>query len=1027
MSGEDGIIVPENLGDLSKEDLVALVARLDAENRTLREETQAAFSKTEELKKYLGPQAVEYILTGKHADILKVTMLYLDIEGFTAFSGDLDKGKGDAARLLSAVNPIYQIAIDIFQKKYSGHVNKFIGDAVLATFGSPGSTPNQEEAAVKAALEFQDRFQQYCSVSGIALKARIGIRTGYVISGTLGADARKQVDVLGNNVNLSQRIEDYVKEAKPDKGILVDEETWNATRNLAIYGKLFTFIPKGRSEAITVNELLDTAQQQIRYEEEKVRLYEREKEIAALDALKAEVVLGNPRIVSITGDSGTGKTELAKHMLSSDSSFYNLSEYCNPLEQSATFSLIGRIARQILGIEESKVKQRISELGMEETSVLPYYGALIGKKFEGHEALISAENAKEEMIRLFTELVIRESRYRVTQGNSGLILYIDDLQNIDKGSQEALDELAARISTAEQSEYLLLVQTHHKSYAKRYSDKFHTTLSLDPLHESSNLANLVGDIIGKDPKLFVKKTIKKFSEVTGGDPVYIKELARAIRQEYDDEKKYSGFSEPKRLNAAAYSVLKAFEQKDKPMLDKIADQVVARAKSLGEWAFLTMQLMSVAGKVSYKNDLSQLVNFVPDYNLLIRSGFLSPTARNLEFAHDKIWRAFYQSIPAEQRKHLHRRFAEIIAQANKDNPELVAHKVAYHFDNSDQREKAIPFYEIAAKRSLAVFGNEEAVKIYEKIFEIESDLLPLDQIAESLERRIGDIFSAANTHVLRTSRFAEARVGYDKVISIAERIINLGKVAIMRASNGTGLSYIRENKYQEAQAVLERAEQLANGLDHPKLPDILVNLGILYDRKEESERKDQGMFRQSQPSEKSAAYLQKSEDYYRRAIGLAEKTDLTHIFAQAYINLAVVLMKQGEISDALEYCELAETLNLKLERPSDVANTRSIRGSIYRWQALSLGFDEIGQTTAEGLVKQSLEQHLLAYGTATETKNTRLSALSALEVARDYALLGNDNLMRQYLAIATALNAKLKNQEIHAKIDDFLKDIQRKR
>ena len=75
MSGEDGIIVPENLGDLSKEDLVALVARLDAENRTLREETQAAFSKTEELKKYLGPQAVEYILTGKHADILKVTSL----------------------------------------------------------------------------------------------------------------------------------------------------------------------------------------------------------------------------------------------------------------------------------------------------------------------------------------------------------------------------------------------------------------------------------------------------------------------------------------------------------------------------------------------------------------------------------------------------------------------------------------------------------------------------------------------------------------------------------------------------------------------------------------------------------------------------------------------------------------------------------------------------------------------------------------------------------------------------------------
>ncbi|HIH42139.1 TPA: AAA family ATPase, partial [Candidatus Woesearchaeota archaeon] len=933
MSKEDKVIVPENLGSFAREDLVALVARLDAENRALRGETQAVLLEKEELKKYLGPQAVEYILTGKHADILKVTMLYLDIEGFTAFSGDLDKGKGDAERLLSAVNPIYQIAIDIFQRKYSGHVNKFIGDAVLATFGAPGSTPNQEEAAVKAALEFQGRFQQYCSTSGIDLKARIGIKTGYVISGTLGADTRKQVDVLGNNVNLSQRIEDYVKEAKPKNGILVDEETWKATRNLAIYGKQFTFTPKGKSETITVHELLGTVQHQIRYEEEKVRLYEREKEIAALDAFKAEVALGNPKIVSITGDSGTGKTELAKHMLLSDSSFYKVSEYCNPLEQSATFSLIGRIARQILGTEEQKVKQRISELGLEESSVLPYYSALIGKTFEGHEASILAENPKEEIIKLFTELVIRESRYRVTQEHSGLILYIDDLQNIDKGSQEALDDLAARISTTEQFERLLLVQTHHKSYTKRYSDKIHTALSLDPLHDSSNLANLVGDIIGKDPKLFVKNIITQLSEVTGGDPVYIKELARAIKQEYDDEKKYSEFSEPKRLNAAAYSVLKAFEQKDKPILDKIADQIVARAKGLGEWAFLTMQLMSVAGKVSYKNDLSQLVNFVPDYSLLIMAGFLSPTARNLEFAHDKIWRAFYQSIPPEERKHLHRRFAEIIAQANKDNPELVAHKIAYHYDNSDQREKAVPFYEIAAKRSLAVFGNEEVIKIYERIFEIESDLLPIEHIEKSLERRISDLFSVANTHVFRTSRFDEARKGYDKVIAIAERMISLGKIAIMRASNGIGLSYIREKKYDRAQVVLERAEQLANELNHLKLPDILVNLGMLYDRKEESERKDQGMFKQSQPSENSEAYLQKSEDYYRRAIGLAEKTDLTHIFAQSYINLAIVLMKQGKISDALEYCDLAETLNIKLNRLDDTVHVKYIRGSIYRWHA----------------------------------------------------------------------------------------------
>lgn len=1034
MTEAEQIIVPADLSTQTRENLEDLVNRLAAENTLLREENQAILLQIEELKKYLAPQAVEYILTGKHADILNVTMLFMDIEGFTAFSAALDHGKGDADQLLQAVNPIYQIAEDIFQTKYSGHINKLVGDAVLVTFGAPGSTPNQEEAAVKAALEFQDRLTGYCREKGLDLKARIGIKTGYVISGAIGGTLRKQIDVLGNNVNLSQRIEDHVKHVKGTANrILTDEETFKATQHLARFSGPIYFTPKGLDADIPVYDLVALETKERKFAEEKVILYERNEEYGLLENIKEAVKSGNPKIVAFVGDSGTGKTELVRRALLSDKSFYHVSEYCNPLEQTTSFSLVSKILKQILGLSHGDITKRLSELGLDGKTVLPLYGALINRQFEGYNLAGSAEAVKEQVIGLFCDAVIQESHYRAESGFGGLILNIDDIHNIDQGSQDALDALAAKLK----DEKALIVLTHHPDYKKTYPSSKYVKRELKFLQHAANIDLLLRDMLGNEGYARLSKHIKgRIARITGGDPIYVRVVAQKLRQVYESDE-----SEKKNVNKLADIVLRDFETTEKAMPDKIADEIVKRAKRLGEWAFYTLQLMSVAGKISYKTDIGRLVNFQPDYGLLIQHGFLSPSARNQEFAHDKIWRAFYESIPPEERKKLHTRFAEIIEQANKGDLEQVAHKVAYHYTQSNQREKAIPYYEMAAKRSLAVFGNEEAINNFESIAKILCEKYPLNEVLAKLNEMVTAVFKASDVCLFNLADFNGVREREERALELSDVIINFGKETRMRALNGLGLSYIREKRYDNGRIALEEAESIALELERVsqetpnrvawpvqnwRLPNILLNLGILYDRREEEERISAGLFEPSKSSEKSLEYLTNAEDYYRQAIELALKRGIEHIPAQAYINLAVIFMKRGNTDEALEFCEVAYELNNRLGRQDDLANILINRGSIYRHKALLNSFSQERKEVSYALVREAVDKHNQAYSLARTINNYRLIALSAANLAHDYVLLCDMTKAKEYLHVALTLNPKLKQVEISNYIDAILEDIKKR-
>jgi adenylate cyclase len=152
------------------------------------------------------------------------TVLFADIRGFTAMAEAL--APADLARLLSAFRRRATRAIE----RHGGIVDKFIGDAVMAVFGVPEPGPNDARNALHAAVELLSEIKEWnleTAAAGLApIHLGIGVHYGLVFAGALGDDARLEFTVIGDPVNVAQRIEELTRTMDTD--LLVSDELLRA-------------------------------------------------------------------------------------------------------------------------------------------------------------------------------------------------------------------------------------------------------------------------------------------------------------------------------------------------------------------------------------------------------------------------------------------------------------------------------------------------------------------------------------------------------------------------------------------------------------------------------------------------------------------------------------------------------------------------------------------------------------------------------------------------------------------------------
>ena len=155
----------------------------------------------------------ETLLKGRN---LKVAVLFSDIRGFTTLSSQLS-----AEVLVKQLNEYLGAMVDVIVEE-KGCVDKFIGDAVMAEFGSPVSSGEKQDAlnAVKAALGMRQALatlrQKWAEEDRPIFFNGIGINFGEVVAGNIGSPQRLEYTAIGDTVNIASRVESLTKSFKTD-------------------------------------------------------------------------------------------------------------------------------------------------------------------------------------------------------------------------------------------------------------------------------------------------------------------------------------------------------------------------------------------------------------------------------------------------------------------------------------------------------------------------------------------------------------------------------------------------------------------------------------------------------------------------------------------------------------------------------------------------------------------------------------------------------------------------------------------
>jgi adenylate cyclase len=159
--------------------------------------------------------------------------------------------------VVSMLNEYFESMVEaVF--KYKGTLDKYIGDAIMAVFGSP--LPLEEHAwmAVQTSLEMRQRLHEFnarrYSVSKPRINIGIGINSDTVISGNIGSSKRMEFTAIGDGVNLGSRLESVSKHYGCD--VILSDNTYRPCKDYIWARELDYIRVKGRNEPVAIYELV---------------------------------------------------------------------------------------------------------------------------------------------------------------------------------------------------------------------------------------------------------------------------------------------------------------------------------------------------------------------------------------------------------------------------------------------------------------------------------------------------------------------------------------------------------------------------------------------------------------------------------------------------------------------------------------------------------------------------------------------------------------------------------------------------
>src|ERR1700733_10673163 len=245
--------------------------------------------------------------TAEHAEYKQVTVVFADV----VRSMDIAATVG-AERFREIMTDLLDRASAVVQR-FSGMVDKFTGDGIMAVFGAPITLEDHAIRACLAALGVQEEAQRLAvevrDRDGVDLQLRVGLNSGQVIAGEIGSGSFGYTAV-GEQVGMAQRMES----AAPPGGVMVSESTAQLVEGAATLGEVEHVRIKGTDQPVCARRLLNVPEGRHADGRAESNLVGRRWEMAAVEGLLERVIDGHGAVVTAVGSPGIGKSRLVREM-----------------------------------------------------------------------------------------------------------------------------------------------------------------------------------------------------------------------------------------------------------------------------------------------------------------------------------------------------------------------------------------------------------------------------------------------------------------------------------------------------------------------------------------------------------------------------------------------------------------------------------------------------------------------------------------------------------------------------------------